>query len=90
MPNFQPEYLQTAQEIEVDMETIGEVSLLQSSWILLEAIAGQNRHFYTVCELNGPLSPLAQNQYMGFKVVLSKLQKIKNKPKYLWKHHNCG
>ena len=27
--NFQPEYLQTAQEIEVDLETVGEVSLPQ-------------------------------------------------------------
>ena len=61
MPNFQPEYLQTAQEIEVDMETIGEVSLHQLSWILLEAIAGQNRRFYTVCELNGPLSHGVKN-----------------------------
>ena len=34
-------------------------------------------------------SPLAQNQYMGFKVVLSKPFKMTNKQKYLCKAHNC-
>ena len=34
-------------------------------------------------------SPLAQNQYMGFKVVLSKPLKMTNKQKYLCKAHNC-
>ena len=34
-------------------------------------------------------SPLAQNQYMGFKVVLFKPLKMTNKQKYLCKAHNC-
>ena len=35
------------------------------------------------------LSPLAQNQYMGFKVVLSKPLKMTNNQKYLCNAHNC-
>ena len=49
---------------------------------------GRQKHFSFLSPLLSR-SPLAQNQYMGFKVVLSKPLKMTNKQKYLCKAHNC-
>ena len=41
---MQPGYLQTAQEIEVDMETIGEVSIILMLWAVAKLNSTQLTH----------------------------------------------